>query len=340
MFKLNFTLFIFLFFSNISTTFLLFGKNSRKDLINTGYKVGIIHTALITALFIIQGENDWITYAIALSIGFGNSIVSSMISIGILPYFESIFQITTQQTLMELAHLNHPLMKKLQLKAPGTYHHSLMVANLGENAAESIHADPILTRVGGYFHDIGKMKRPSFFSENQFSGENPHNTLSARMSYLIIRSHIKDGIELAETYRLPKVLHHLIQEHHGSSVIFFFLNKAKLESNNEINSKDDFRYPGPKPSSKESGILLLADSVEAAVRSMEKPTINKIEQLVNKIFEDKLSDNQLDECDLSLREISTIKQTFLSILNSMYHTRIDYKEELSKLKKNDEKQSD
>ena len=263
-----------------------------------------------------------------------------MLCMAFLPYFEQLFKITTQQTLLELSNLNHPLLKKLMLRALGTYQHSLMVANLAEAAAEEISANPILCRVGAYYHDIGKIKRRAFFSENQFTDENPHENIAPKMSQIIIANHIKDGIELAIRYKLPPAIKNIIEQHHGTSVISFFYEKAVLakDQNDSDPLKDDFRYPGPKPNFKESGILMLADSVEAAVRSLIKPNLTKIENLLDTIFNDKIKDKQLSECPLTLSEIEVIKATFLTVFKGIYHNRVNYQEELEALSKTKQSQ--
>ena len=208
-----------------------------------------------------------------------------------------------------------------------------MVANLSEAAAEAIGADVILSRIGAYFHDIGKMKRPIFFSENQFGSSNPHDNLSPRMSKIIISAHAKDGVEMAQKYKLPQILQDIMMEHHGTSLVSFFYDVAKQDASDEAEAslKEDFRYPGPKPQSKESGIIMLADTTEAAIRSIDKPTLTKIENLIEKVFIMKITDHQLNESGLSLYDIEQIKRTFISIFKSIYHSRLDYEEEISKI---------
>jgi cyclic-di-AMP phosphodiesterase PgpH len=274
-------------------------------------------------------SNPW-WFVVNMSTGLVTGILSAMTVLAIIPYLEALFKITTPQTLLELANLNHPLLKRLMMSAPGTYQHSLMVANLAEAAAESIHANPVLCRVGAYYHDIGKIKRPHFFTENQFSGKNPHTSLTPRMSKMIIIAHIRDGLELAQKYKLPGIIKDFIAEHHGTTLASFFYEKA-LQSgdiSDPESEKQNFRYPGPKPHMKESGIVMFADSVEAAVRSMENPTLPKIESIIEKIFHDKIEDHQMDDCPLSLREIDTIKATFLRVFHGIYHTRLNYQEEI------------
>ena len=254
--------------------------------------------------------------------GLFNGILSAVGAIGLLPYLETVFGITSSIRLLELSNPNHPLLRKLLLEAPGTYHHSMMVGNLGEAAAEAVGADPLLTRVGSQYHDIGKTKRPYFFVENQFSGVNPHDKISPTLSTLIITSHVKDGVEMARQHKLPKVLVDFIREHHGTDLVKYFYHRAK-ESGQDV-SEDDFRYPGPKPQSKETAIVMLADSVEAAVRSMPKPTPGRIEGLVRKIIKERLADGQLDESNITLRDLDLIADAFVKVLTGMYHHRVEY----------------
>jgi putative nucleotidyltransferase with HDIG domain len=333
MYQFDMHLFLFLFAATAATTFSCYKLFKRSDLMKAGNIIGGINILLIVTIGILNDITSITWFLYNGIIGFTNGLICAMLSFAFLPYFEGIFKITTSLGLLENANLNHPLLKKLMLNAPGTYQHSLMVANLSEAAAESIGADVVLARIGGYFHDIGKMKRPIFFSENQFSSGNPHSNLSPRMSKIIIAAHTKDGAEMAEKYKLPKVLQNLMLEHHGTTLVSFFYTIAKQEEHFDENdsTKEEFRYPGPKPQTKESGILLLADSTEASIRSIDKPTPSKVENLINKIFTDKINDDQLNESGLSLNDIETIKETFISIFKSIYHSRIDYEEELNKI---------
>lgn len=211
------------------------------------------------------------------------------------------------------------------MEAPGTYHHSMLVANLAEMAAEEIDANPVIARVGAYFHDVGKLKRPFFFGENQIGKENPHDKINPNLSTLIIISHVKDGVELAKEYNLPDVIKDIIQQHHGTTLVkyFYYIMKNNAENPDEI-KEEDFKYQGPIPSSKEAGIIMLADSVEAAVRSINDPTKGKIEEMVNNIIKDKLHSGQLDNCDLTLKDLEKIRKCFLKALYGIYHQRVEY----------------
>ena len=278
--------------------------------------IGLINFVPINRL-IIQGA--W---------GFANGMLCAVIVTGLLPIFEIIFQIMTNISLLELSDLNQPLLKDLVLKAPGTYHHSLVVGNLAESAAEAVGANSLLARVGAYFHDIGKIRMAPYFSENQSHAENKHETLSPTISSLIIINHIKEGVDLAKKHKLGKAINDVIAQHHGDDVVHFFYMRA-LEQNQEDKTKiesENFRYPGPKPQFKEAAIVMLADSVEAASRAMPQPTPAKIKDVVNRIINNKFIGGQLDECDLTLKDLHIISEIFTHILNGIFHTRVEYPE--------------
>ncbi|MCL5677460.1 MAG: HDIG domain-containing protein [Firmicutes bacterium] len=258
--------------------------------------------------------------------GLTNGLLSSVLTTGSLPFFESFFGVVTPLKLLELANPNHPLLRKLLVEAPGTYHHTLMVANLAEAAVEAVGGDALLTRVGAYYHDIGKSKRPYFFIDNQFGGENPHDHLSPHLSALIISSHVRDGVEMGRQAKLPAEIVKFIPEHHGTTLISYFYNRATENAGVEQVLEKDFRYDGPKPQSKETAILMLADSTEAAVRSLKNPDMEKIEGLIRKIIRDRLSDGQLDESDLTLKDLDVVAKTFIKVLAGVYHSRIQYPE--------------
>jgi cyclic-di-AMP phosphodiesterase PgpH len=305
--------------------------SQRSDLARAGFYVALINAVLIVASYLFAGNvsleiESLRGFGYDLVAGIGNGIFSSVVAIGLLPFLESLFNVTTAITLLELSNPNHPLLREMLMKAPGTYYHSMMVSNLAETAAERVSADSLLARVGAYYHDIGKLKRPFFFSENQLSGENPHAKLSPNLSALIIGSHPKDGIELGRKHRLPEVILDIALQHHGTSMISFFYMQA-LE-NNERNDvvADNFRYEGPKPHAKESAIIMLADAIEAGVRSLSDTTGNKVEQMIRKMIREKVEDGQLDQCDLTLNDIETITQAFIYIMSGIYHSRIEYPE--------------
>jgi len=331
MLKGDFFLFIYFFLGTLSACFSNINHQFRKQLLLSGFITGGIHILTIVGIGFFKEINNVLWYLSNGFLGLVNGIIVVMISLSVLPYLEWIFGITTRHSLIELANLNHPLLKKLMVMTPGTYQHSVMVANLAEAAAEAVGGDVIICRVGAYFHDIGKTKRPLFFVENQFSSENPHKTLSPRLSKLIIAAHVKEGSEMAKTYKLPSVLIDIIQQHHGTTLVSFFYNQALTNEEDPDSLEQEFRYPGPKPQFRESGILMLADSVEAAVKSLENPTPVKIEWMIHKIIWEKLSDNQLSDCDLTLKEIDLIKTAFKNVFLGLSHHRLDYDDEIEKM---------
>lgn len=332
-YEFNELVFLYLFVSSAVSTFAIYKRYSRSQLMVSGYWVGVCNAGLVIIIGLLTAHYDPLWYLSNMLVAFIAGVGSSMVTLASLPYIEGLFGMTTQQTLLEFSNLNHPLLHRLLMTAPGTYQHSLMVANLSEAAAEAIHADAVLCRVGAYYHDVGKMKRPLFFSENQVAGDNPHSSLSPRLSKLIVAAHPKDGVELASKYRLPPIIKDFMLQHHGTSVVSFFYNQAMVveDTVEEVNI-EEFRYAGPKPQFKEVGIVMLADSVEAAVKSIEKPTPHKIEAMVERIFQEKIEDHQLAECPLSLLELERIKDAFLRVFKGVYHYRVDYKEELEAIR--------
>jgi putative nucleotidyltransferase with HDIG domain len=243
----------------------------------------------------------------------------------LLPLFEWLFGITTDIRLLELSNQNLPLLKQLSLQAPGSYQHSLAVGNLAEAGADAVGANALQLRVCAYYHDVGKLVKPEYFVENQ-RGTNPHDSLSPSMSTLVIQSHVKEGLEMARKAKLPLPIRQAIATHHGTKLIRYFFNRAKereVPGMGEIR-ESDYRYAGPKPTTKELGILLLADAVEAAARTVENPTSGKIQGMINKIFADALEDGQLDETELTISELDKVASAFLWVLTNMYHHRIDY----------------
>ena len=263
-------------------------------------------------------------------IGIINGLFSSMIVVFFIPIIEKLCKIVSPYALIELADQNQELLTKMRSSAPGTFHHSLMVANLCEAAAAAIGANSILARVGAFYHDIGKLQRPLFFIENQsyFGVENPHTTLTPRQSKMVITLHTKDGVEIAKKYGLPQVIIDFIQQHHGESLAGHFYNKAIEQEGAENVTEGQFRYPGPKPQTKETAILMLADALESAVRTLKKPTQEEIEAIVNKIFTERLNDGQLSDSPLTLKDIKIIAMTFNKILRGMQHERIKYQEKV------------
>lgn len=306
----------------------------RFDLIKAGFHLGVAGILTMMSLYFIDkcliDVNNYLILKNCIFL-FANSIISSIAALGLSPILESTFHIITPYGLAELGDHNQPLLKRLQIEAPGTYHHSLMVSTLCEAAAEAIGANPILARVGAFYHDIGKLKRPLFFVENQsyFSIENPHNTLNPRLSKMVITAHPKDGVDLAKEYGLPSIINDFILQHHGEGIAKYFYNQAVQEEGAENVKEEQFRYTGPKPNRKETAILMLADAVESAVRAMKGATVDQIENIIDKIIVERLNDGQLADSPLTLKDLKVIASTFSRILRGMQHNRIKYQENIA-----------
>jgi len=332
--------------SGFTAVYLTLQVRNRGRLIRAGLGVGVA-TWLSSLTFGMIGpislfppmDNDWGMIGLQSALALGSGIVTAMIVGGALPMLEQVFQITTDVSWLELSDLNHPLLRRMTIEAPGTYHHSLVVANLAEAAGEAIGANATLCRVCSYFHDVGKLVKPQYFTENMSFERNPHDDLAPSMSALIIISHVKEGVDLALKHKLNQCIIDIIQEHHGTSLVYYFYQRAlqrqedaraggKIMNIREEDIPDveeeSFRYQGPKPQTKESAIVSLADIVESASRSLGKPTPQKIEQLVNELIEERVADGQLDECDLTLGELRVIAERFRFTLMTMLHTRIAY----------------
>lgn len=305
----------------------------RNDILYAALLIALISSGITLSLGALTTNNIYEIFLHTLLVAIG-AILSGVLAVGVLPFFESTFDIVTTVKLLELSNPNSPLLKKLLMEAPGTYHHSILVSNLAEVAAEEIGANSLLARIGAFYHDVGKTKRPYFFRENQIGIDNPHDKISSRLSTKIITSHVTEGVELAKQHNLPEVIERFIATHHGDTVVkYFYLTEKKNAENPDSIKEEDFKYAGPTPSTKEEGIVMLSDSVEAAVRSIKDPNKDKIENMVNNIIKDKLESGQLNNCDLTLKDIEKIKQCFLKALNGIYHQRIEYpKEEKEKNK--------
>lgn len=294
---------------------------TRSGIIAAGVQLSVLKV-VIYLLFSYFSEIGSFTTAITSGAILLSGLISGMLTIAFLPYFEKTFNILTIFKLLELGDLSHPLLKKISVEAPGTFQHSVMVATLSENAATSIGANAVFCRVASYYHDLGKTKRPKFYVENQQNGENPHNKISPFMSTLIITSHTKDGAEMAKEYQIPKEIRDIMYEHQGTTFLAYFYNAAKkIDPNVE---KEEFRYSGPKPKTKESAIIMLADSIEAAIRSLDEKSPMVMENMIRKIINGKIEDNQLSEADLTFKEIEIIIKTFVKTLVSIHHVRIKY----------------
>ncbi|AGK97081.1 HD family phosphohydrolase [Clostridium pasteurianum] len=305
----------------------------RNDILYSSIYIAVIN-AIITFSVGFLISNNVIDVLTITGFSFLGACISAILTVGFLPFLESVFDIVTTVKLLELSNPNQPLLRRLLMEAPGTYHHSILVANIAEVAAENIGGNPVLTRVCAYYHDIGKIMRPYFFKENQIGNDNPHDKISPNLSALVIISHVKEGLELAREYKLPKTIQDTIAEHHGTTLVKYFYITMKNSSENpkDVN-EENFKYPGPIPKTKENAVIMLADCVEASVRSISNPTKGKIEEMVNNIIRDRLNEGQLDNCDLTLKDIDIIRKSFLKTLNGIYHQRIEYPIDKSQIKK-------
>jgi putative nucleotidyltransferase with HDIG domain len=306
--------------------FQVYRLNQTSDLARSGFYIALANIISILTLSLIGGNVTLNVILVGMVIGAVNGILSAVLMIGALPYLESAFSITSMIKLLELSNPNNELLKKLLMEAPGTYHHSLMVGNLAEAAAEPIGANPLLVRVGAYYHDIGKIKRTDYFVENQRGFDNPHEKIAPALSALIITSHVREGVELAREAHIPQDVIDFIEQHHGTSLAKYFYSRALEEDREGTLSEESFRYEGPKPQSKEVALVMLADSVEAGVRSLQDPTPEKIKNMVRRIIQDKLNDGQLESCDLTFKDLDVIANSFCTSLEGLYHKRIEYPE--------------
>jgi len=314
---------LYILFGGLAGLYVIQGAEKRSHLLQTSMSVAFVNIVFI-AFYILMtqsvfGASELLFYGIA---GITSGLLSGAMTIGLLPFFESAFGLLSAMKLIELSNPNHPLLKKILTETPGTYHHSVMVANLADAACESIGADGLLARVGCYYHDIGKTKRPGFFIENQMSHTNPHDSLPPETSRDIILAHGSDGAKLLQKHKMPKEIIDIAEQHHGTSLLKYFYYKAK-EDGKEV-KEEEYRYAGPKPQKKETAIISIADSVEAAVRSMKQPTSEKIREIIQSIVKDKLQDGQFDECDLTLKELKIIEGVLCETLNGIFHSRIEY----------------
>lgn len=303
----------------------------RGIFIKAGLKVGLCNVALALSIEALYGALFTTEAAVAVGAALLGGILVGVVSTGILPLIEMSFGYTTDVKLLELANLDQPLLRDLMVQAPGTYHHSVIVSNLVEASARAIHANPLLAKVAAYYHDIGKMRKPLYFIENQVGQENKHEKLAPSMSSLILIAHVKDGVDLAKRYKLGREIIDIIRQHHGTSLITYFYDKAKKQGEKKGGKssqvkEENFRYPGPKPQSKEAALVMLADGVEAASKSLRDPTASRIQGMVQKIIKRAFSDGQLDECELTLKDLNEIAKSFNKTLSGIFHHRIAYPE--------------
>ncbi|MCY0865939.1 MAG: HDIG domain-containing protein [Sulfobacillus sp.] len=319
------------FFGGIAGVFGTSRLSQRYDILRAGVLVGVVSLFTLLGLDVMEGAGltepvvwQYLIWALV------DGVFASILAMGSIPLLEGPFGVITAMKLIELSNPNQPLLRKLLVEAPGTYHHSIMVGNLAEAATEAVGGNSLLARVGAYYHDIGKTKRPYFFVDNQFGAENPHDRLSPALSALIIASHVKDGLELAHEHKLPEAISQFIREHHGTTVIRYFYRKAVEMDTGDGVDETDFRYDGPKPQTKETAIVMLADASEATTRTLKNPTPQTIEQVVRRLIKERLEDGQLDEANLTLKDLDVIAQTFTRVLTGVFHQRIEYPERVLK----------
>ncbi|WP_411347544.1 HD family phosphohydrolase [Paenibacillus sp. WLX2291] len=306
---------------------------------STILKAGImacLFGAFSVLTLVLLNDSEWTRMTVLYTLGFAfiGGLLSTVLVLGLMPFFETTFGILSALKLIELSNPNHPLLRKLLIETPGTYHHSVMVGNLSEAAAEAIGANGLLCRVGSYYHDIGKTKRPSYFIENQNHMENPHDSIDPKLSKSIIIAHARDGVEMQKEYKLPKPIRDIAEQHHGSTFLHFFYHKALKQAEEQGVEPDfteeDFRYPGPKAQTKEAAVVGIADSVEAAVRSLKQPTVEQVETMIEKIIKGRLDDHQFNDCDLTMKELDVVAQTLKEAVMGIFHSRIEYPEDIKK----------
>jgi putative nucleotidyltransferase with HDIG domain len=324
---LNAAVLVSMLIAGIAGALLVHKTHHRGTIVLAGLVVSILSVMIIISFGLIYNSDTRVMLTNAI-FGFVGGILSAVLTIGTLPFLEATFDIITPIKLLEMSNPNQPLLRRLLIEAPGTYYHSILVGNLAEAAADEIGANALLCRIGAYYHDIGKLKRPYFFKENQITKDNPHDKITPNLSTLIITSHIKDGIDLATKNKLPSSVINIIREHHGNTLVAYFYHKALNSEVAEAVTEEKFRYNYPRPQSKEAAIVMLADSVEAYIRSLSEPTKHQVEQGVKKIIKDKLQDDQLDESDITLKDLDTVAKAFVKVLAGIFHDRIEYPENL------------
>ncbi|MEK6652802.1 MAG: HDIG domain-containing metalloprotein [Nitrospirota bacterium] len=315
---------VYAFIGSLTAAFSVIRCKKRSAILRGGFYVGVVNA--MTASFLLLFAGKFFTIGAASSVMFALSSGISVVAIVsvMLPLLEYMFKVTTDISLLELLDLDQPLMKNLMISAPGTYHHSVIVGNLVEAAAEAVGVNPLLARVSSYYHDIGKVKMPEYFVENQSGSLSKHDKLTPHMSSMIIGSHVKEGVELARQQKLPEPIIDIIEQHHGTGLMTYFYQKAKEQEGEQKLSEDEYKYPGPKPQTRVAALVMMADAVEAASRVLNDPTPARITALVDRIINHIFLEGQLDECELTLKDISEIKSHFSYILTGIMHKRIDY----------------
>ena len=322
------SLLVYALTGSIAAIRVLDNYGDRFAIIRGGLIIGSINVLTILALQFYSSPMgfQWMVFGVRAAAGLLSGVFAAMLASLLLPVLESWFDITTDIRLLELSNLNKPILRRLALEAPGTYHHSIIVGTLAEAAAEAIGANAFLVRVGAYYHDIGKLKKPEYYVENQIYSSNKHESLSPSISSLILASHVKDGLAMAEQIKLVPMVRELIPQHHGTRLMTYFYQKAKDAATNKQQgiNEDDFRYPGPKPQTKEAAILMLADQVEAAARTLQDPSPGRIRSLIKRLVQSTIQDGQFDECDITMKDLDMISQAFERVITGMHHHRIEY----------------
>ncbi|MFD0958640.1 HD family phosphohydrolase [Paenibacillus chungangensis] len=317
---------------SLAAVFSIHRASQRSAILKAGIMVSLFGSLAVMVTLMMSEQMDRMPFIYSITFAFAGGLLTAVLVIGLMPFFEITFGILSALKLVELSNPNHPLLRKLLTETPGTYHHSVMVGNLSEAAAEAIGADGLLCRVGSFYHDIGKTKRPNYFIENQSNIENPHDSIDPKLSKSIIVAHARDGVDMLKGYNIPKPIRDIAEQHHGTTSLKFFYHKS-LKQAQEAGvdpdfTEDDFRYPGPKAQSKEAAVVGIADCVEAAVRSLRNPTVDQVEAMINKIIKSRLDDNQYNECDLTLKELDRIAQSLKESIIGIFHSRIEYPEDV------------
>ncbi len=333
----NFYFFVYAFLGGLAGISMIRGLHRRTLFLRVGAMVALVNTLTIPCIALAMGEMDPVSILIKLALGAAGGVITAIVVLGISPLLEIIFGYTTNLKLLDLADLNQPILRELFLKAPGTYHHSLVMGSMVETVAEEIGANPLVARVAAYYHDIGKLSKPQYFIENQQHGHNLHDKLSPRMSALILASHLKDGTEKAQKHRLGKPIVDIIRQHHGTNLMQYFYQKAVDQAKQakpglDTVDEEDFHYPGPRPQTKEAGLIMLADAAEAAVRTIKDPTPARVQGAVQKIINRYFAEGELDECELTLRELNVIAGLYTRFLIGIHHNRVEYPEPAAKEK--------
>lgn len=329
----------FIIVVSLAAIFSIHRASQRSTILKAGIMVSLFGSVAVIATLMMSENLERMPFIYSVAFAFASGLLTAILVIGLMPFFEITFGILSALKLVELSNPNHPLLRKLLTETPGTYHHSVMVGNLSEAAAEAIGANGLLCRVGSFYHDIGKTKRPSYFIENQNNMENPHDTIDPKLSKSIIVAHARDGVEMLKAHNIPKPLRDIAEQHHGTTSLKFFFFKAKKQAEEqgiEVDfTEDDYRYPGPKAQSKEAAVVGIADCVEAAVRSLRNPTVEHVEAMIAKIIKSRLDDNQYNECDLTLKELDKIAQSLKESIIGIFHSRIEYPDDANTKERTD-----